>query len=173
MTLTARSPDLRRALILAALIGLSGLLHPHAVLAKNEAAYSSSMPQTYPKAFALWRAQLPHRYRSKGWAARFAGDARPIREVTLLGHPMLFFESCKPHLCTIDEADAVAAPDGDNVFGVILHNGRPIRVGRPTDLQMACLRAFAESYVQSKCCSAEAAPAPPLTAKPSAPAGPR
>lgn len=142
------SRQLRLAVALASLISL-GQLTPS--WATNEAAYSSSMPQTYPRAYALWRAHLPRRYRHIGWAARFAGDARPIREVTLLGRPMLFFETCKPRRCTMDEADAAVAPDGDEVFGVILQNGRPIRVGKSTDNQIACLRAFAESYVESTC----------------------
>jgi hypothetical protein len=137
--------------IAAALASILSLLGTTPLLAKNEAAYSSSMPQTYRRAYALWRSDLPRRYRHVGWAARFDGDAKPIRPVTLRGQPMLFFESCKPHLCRVDEADAVVAPDGEQAFGVILHQGRPIPVGRPSHNQMACLRAFADSYTQSTC----------------------
>ncbi len=99
------------AVTLTSLIGL-GPATPS--WATNAAAYSRSMPKTFPRAYALWRAHLPHR-------------------------------------CTLDEADGAVTPDGDKIFGVILHHGRPIRVGRSTDGQMACLRAFAESYVPSKC----------------------
>jgi len=143
-----KTPHLRVFAVLASLIGLT-VATP--CLARNEAAYSSSMPHTYKKAYAIWRAHLPQRYRHIGWAARFNGYALPIREVTLLGQPMLFFESCKPHACTIDEADALVSPDGDKVFGVIHQDGRPIRVGKSSDAQIACLRAFADSYVQSTC----------------------
>jgi len=88
-----KTPHLRVFAVLASLIGLT-VATP--CLARNEAAYSSSMPHTYKKAYAIWRAHLPQRYRHIGWAARFNGYALPIREVTLLGQPMLFFESCKP-----------------------------------------------------------------------------
>jgi hypothetical protein len=134
----------------AALSILTSGLAAGPLLARNEAAYSSSMPQTYPRAYALWRSHLPRRYRRVGWAARFAGQAMPIRAITRQGRPRLFFQSCKPRLCNVDEVDAVVAPDGDRAFGVILDHGRPISVGGANPTQKACLRAFAET-LQSRC----------------------
>ncbi len=119
--------------------------------ARNSGAYSSALRETFPKAYALWTANLPARYRRVAWAADFKGAARPIRSVTLLGRSMLFFQSCRPHRCTRDEADAVVSPDGESILGVILKNGFPIRVGPSTDLQMACFRAFSENALQTKC----------------------
>ena len=81
-----------------------------------QAANAFDIPKLYPKAFKVWRADVPVEDRTLSWLYKLDGEGAPLRPITVGGQVYMTGMACEPNLCADNQM--LILVNKDRMFGL-------------------------------------------------------